>query len=181
MRKELKDLYTDHANMRVLLQLLESEMERYRNGVVPDFELLQSMINDIVVFQSLAHHPKEDLVFHRLLQRDPLSAEATLDLLTDHARLAVLSRRFAAALSDVASGVELPRSWFDQLLFEFVAAVRSHMEMEEKEFFPRAKDHLTDADWSEIDAIVERIKGLRISTTVADTQLWLRSPNSRKQ
>src|SRR5215475_7462378 len=112
MRKELQDLYTDHANMRVLLNLLESEMHRYRNGGVPDFELLHNMMNDIVEFQNLVHHPKEDLVYSRLLQRDPESADAVLDLLTDHAHLAMVSRRFIVALNDVANGVEMPRGWF---------------------------------------------------------------------
>jgi hemerythrin-like domain-containing protein len=175
MSKGLEELYTDHANIRAVLQLLESEMERYRIAGVPDVELLQSMMNDIVVFQNLVHHSKEDLVLDRLIQRDPASAESILDLLTDHARLGMVSHRFAAALSDVSNDIELPRGWLDQLLSEYVTALRSHMEMEEKEFFPRAADHLTDADWREIDAMIESIKGLRISTTVAETQLWLGS------
>src|SRR5574342_144411 len=116
MSKGLEELYSDHANLRVLLQFLGAEMERYRNGAVPDFELLQTMLNDLVIFQNLVHHPKEDLVFDRLMQRDPSSAETILDLFTDHARLGVRSRRFTAALADVANGVDLPRSWFDQLL-----------------------------------------------------------------
>ena len=173
MDKGLEELYADHANMRVLLQLLESEMERYRNGAVPDFKLLQSIVNDIAVFQSLVHHPKEDLIYERLIKRDPTSVEPILDFMTDHARLALLSRRFAAALSDVANKVEVPRGWFDQLLADCVTAMRSHMEIEEKEFFPRAADCLTDEDWREVDDMVEKIKALRIATTVGETKLWL--------
>ena len=173
MGKGLEELYADHANVRVLLQLPESEMERYRNGAVPDFELLHSIVNDIAVFQNLVHHPREDLVYERLIRRDPTSVEPILDLLTDHARLALLSHRFAAALSDVANSVEVPRGWFDQLLSDCIMALRSHMDMEEKKFFPRAADHLTDEDWHEIDDMVEKIKALRISTTVGETQLWL--------
>jgi hemerythrin-like domain-containing protein len=181
MSNGLEELYSDHANMRLLLQLLEAEMQRYRNGAVPDFELLQSILEDLIVFQNLIHHAKEDLVFQRLMQRDPAGTENILDLLTDHARLAIVSRRFAAALSDVASGVELPRDWFDQLLSEYVTAVRSHMDSEEKVFFLQAADHLTDADWSEIDAMMGKIKGLRISATIADAQLWLRDRTSESR
>ena len=79
MSKGLEELFTDHANMRVLLQMLEHELDRYRDGKTPDFELLQSMINDIIVFQNLVHHPKEDLVFARLIQREPIGAEPILD------------------------------------------------------------------------------------------------------
>jgi hypothetical protein len=40
---------------------------------------------------------------------------------------------------------------------------------------PRAAaDHLTDEDWHEIDDMVEKIEALRISTTVGETQLWLK-------
>jgi hemerythrin-like domain-containing protein len=95
MSKGLEELFTDHANMRVLLQMLECELDRYRDGKTPDFELLQSMINDITIFQNLVHHPKEDLVFARLIQREPIGAEPILDLLTDHARLAIVSRTVA--------------------------------------------------------------------------------------
>ena len=173
MSKGLEELYTDHANMRVLLQMLERELDRYRDGKIPDFELLQSMINDIIVFQNLVHHPKEDLVFARLIQREPIGAEPILDLLTDHARLAVVSRRFVVALHDIASGIEVRRDWFDQLLSEFLTAIRSHMNLEERKFFPRAADCLSDEDWLEIDAMMDKIKGLRISATIAETKLWL--------
>jgi hemerythrin-like domain-containing protein len=174
MSKGLEELYSDHANMRVLLELLESEIARYGNGEVPDFELLRSMLEDLIVFQNLVHHAKEDLVFDRLIERDPAGAETILDLLTDHALLGIVSRRFAAALSDVANNVELPREWFDQLLSEYLTAVRLHMEIEEKEFLVRAANHLTDADWLEIDAMIGKIKGVRISATIADAQLWLK-------
>ena len=78
--------------------------------------------------------------------------------------------------ADVANGVDLPRSWFDQLLTEYVTAVQLHMETEEKEFFPRAADHLTDEDWYEIDAMIDKIKGMRISKTIVETRLWLGAP-----
>lgn len=158
MSKGLEALYGDHENMRLLLRLLEAEMEHYRAGGIPDFELLHSIMDYTLLIPNLIHHPKEDLVFQHLIQRHPASAEAILDLLTEHARLGVLTRRIAAALRNVAADVELPRAWLEDLLSEYVTAMRSHMEIEEREFFPRAADHLTDLDWAQIDAATATLK-----------------------
>jgi hemerythrin-like domain-containing protein len=176
MSNGLEGLYADHANMRALLQLLESELARYRDKGKADFELLQSMMDDIVLFQNLVHHPKEDLVFARLIERDRTSAEAILGLFTEHARLAVLTHRFMMVLRDVAAGAELPRGWFEQLLSDYVSALQTHMEVEEKDFFPQAADRLTDVDWSEVDTLVEKIKGPRIDNTLAEAQRWQECP-----
>ena len=173
MSKELEDLCTDHANMRALLQILESELERYRAGQRADFELLESKVNEAVLFQNLVHHEKEDLVFKRLIQRDPDGAEEILGLLTDHARLALITRRLTSALSKVASGIQVPRGWIEQLLLDYVTTTRLHMDMEEKKFFPRAADNLTDGDWHEIDAITERIKGEFLQPFWRSLAMWV--------
>jgi hemerythrin-like domain-containing protein len=121
----------------------------------------------------VVHHAREDLVFARLIQRNPASAEDVLDLLTEHAQLAVLTHRFTSTLGQVQAGVELPRNWFDQVLSDYVIAMRSHMEIEEKEFFPRAADELTDVDWAEIDAMMEQIKGPSLADTIEEALVWL--------
>jgi len=166
MGNALEKLYADHGKMRLQLQFLDAEVTRRRKREVSDLELLRSTMNDTIMFQNLIHHPKEDLVYARLLQRDPASVDAILDVLTDHAQLAIASRRFTIALSDMATGVKLPRGRFDQLFSEFVTAVQVHMNREESEFFPRAADRLTDVDWCEIDATIERIKGREITAKV---------------
>ena len=176
MSNGLEGLYADHANMRALLQLLDSELTRYRDQGKADFELLQSMMDDVVLFQNLVHHPKEDLVLARLMERDPRSAEAILGLFTEHAKLAVLTHRFMMILRDVGAGAELPRGWFEQLLSDYVSAVQAHMEMEEKDFFPQAADRLTDKDWQEVDALVEKLRGPRIAKTLAEARQWLEQP-----
>ncbi len=176
MSKGLEGLYGDHENMRLLLRLLEAEMEHYRAGGILDFELLHSIMDYTLLIPNLIHHPKEDLVFQHLIQRHPASAEAILDLLTEHARLGVLTRRIAAALRNVAADVELPRAWLEELLSEYVSAMRSHMEIEEREFFPRAADHLTDLDWAEIDAAAATLKDPVFGGTAEETygRLWAR-------
>jgi hemerythrin-like domain-containing protein len=173
MSDGLEGLYADHANMKALLRLLESELIRYRENGKADFELLQSMMDDVILFQNLFHHPKEDLVFARLMVRHQASAEAVLSVFTEHAKLAVVTHRFAMALRAVGAGAELPRGWFEELWSDYVSFVRGHMEAEEKDLFPRAADRLTNLDWQEVDALVEKLKGPHIAKTLAEAEQWL--------
>ena len=75
-------------------------------------------------------------------------------MLTDHARLGALTRRFAAALRNVAHDVELPRDLFEGVAREYLEETRRHMELEETEFFPRALLRLESEDWAEIEAAI---------------------------
>jgi hemerythrin-like domain-containing protein len=154
MSQVLEQLRRDHGDMRRLLQIIEEQMVLYRSGGVLDFDLLQAVMEYTLHFPHLVHHPKEDLVFKRLLQRDPASAEEILDLLTDHARLGALTRRFAVALHNVARDVELPRDLFEGIARRYVDDTRRHMELEEQDFFPRALLRLGSEDWAEIDAAI---------------------------
>ena len=156
MVQVIDQLARDHRNMRLLLDIIEAEMERYGEGRSPDFELLQMTARYILDYPDLIHHPKEDMVFARLIERDPGAREAMSDLIADHRRLAEVTRRFAATIDDAARDVELPRVWLATLVQEFLHANRTHMQAEERHFLPRAMAHLTESDWSEID---ERISG----------------------
>jgi len=156
MVQVIDQLGRDHRNMRLLLDLVEAEMEAYRTGGVADFELLEMIGRYILDYPDLIHHPREDLVFERLLQRDPGARETVGDLVADHRRLAQVTQRFAAAVAEAARDVELPRAWLEGLLHEFLQASRAHMQAEERNFLPRAMAHLTDEDWAAID---ERLAG----------------------
>jgi hemerythrin-like domain-containing protein len=124
-------------------------------------------------YPDLVHHPKEDLVFERLVMRDPEAGAVVGDLVKDHRRLSELTRRFAAAISNAARDVELPREWLDSLTKEYLLANRMHMEMEEKHFLPRAMAMLTDEDWAAIDERVAHTDDPVFGKKVAATYLSL--------
>ena len=168
MSQVLEQLRLDHGRMRQLLRIIEEQLALYRSGVAPDFDILGQIIEYTLNFPDLVHHPKEDLVYNRLLQRDPASAEGILDLFTDHARLGVLTRRFAAALRNVTRDVELPRDLFEGVAREYLEEMRRHMAIEETEFFPRALLRLESEDWAEIDAAITSPEDPLFGTRLAD-------------
>lgn len=152
MMQVLDQIQRDHRNMRLLLELVEEQMDAYHDGRVPDFELLRSIAEYTLHYPDLFHHPKEELVLERLLARDPAAKAAVGDLAQEHKHLAELTRRFAVAMANAARDVEIPRAWLEGLAKEYLAANLEHMQLEETQFLPRARAVLTDEDWAEIDA-----------------------------
>ncbi|MGD9741079.1 MAG: hemerythrin domain-containing protein [Dongiaceae bacterium] len=150
----IDQLQLDHRNMRLLLEIIEEQVDLYGAGTTPDFELMEQIIDYTLHYPNLIHHPREDLLFRRLLADDPDSARFIGDLVEDHVELAALTQRFAAALHNVARDVELPREWFETLVRNYIAMTRRHMEAEERSLFPRLLATLQDSDWASLDHLV---------------------------
>lgn len=173
MVQVIEQLSRDHRNMRLLLDIIEEETNAYRGGGVLDFDLLRMIADYILHYPNLIHHPKEDLVFERLIVRDPEAKTLIGDLVEEHRRLSELTRRFASAISNAARDVELPREWLDALTREYLLANRTHMQTEEKHFLPRAMAMLADEDWAAIDKRVTRTDDPVFGEKVADAYLLL--------
>jgi len=156
MPKILDDLHDDHMNMARLYDLIGRELGVFTAGGLPDYELVQKILDYCLAYPDHCHHPKEDLVFAKLKARRPRVAEDIGDLQDEHRKLAALTRRFATALANVLEDEQLPRDWFIDLANDFLSFSRRHMQMEEVLFFPAARKHLTSADWALLEAAVER-------------------------
>ena len=152
----LDQLQVDHRNMRQLLLILDEELEAYRTRGSADFDLMKQILEYTLHYPSLIHHPREEALFRRLLERDPASKAMVGDLTKEHEELARLTHRFAAALHNVAHDVELPRAAFHKLADEYVMRSRHHMETEEKKFFPRIVAVFGEADWADFDELVAK-------------------------
>jgi len=173
MIRVMDQLNRDHRNLRLLLDIVEEEMDDYRDGRVPDFDLMRMIAEYTLHYPDLVHHPKEDLVFARLVRRDPEARAAIGDLVEEHKHLAGLSRQYAAAVSNAARDVQLPREWLHTLATQFLSANRQHMEAEDKRLFPRAMAVLTDEDWADIDKFLADRDDPVFGARVEDAYLFL--------
>lgn len=157
MARTIEELEIDHRNMRQLLAVIEEEMGAYERGSVPDFDLLDLILDYILNYPDISHHPREDAIYAILMRRDPVGATAVGNLMEEHRHLSTLTHRLAAAVANVERDIEVPRDWLDGLVREYLARNRAHMQAEEQHFFPRALAALSDADWAEIDAKLHRL------------------------
>ena len=147
-------LRQEHRNLARLLKALEHQLAVFDRGDTPDYEVFSGVLDYCRSYSDRYHHPKEDLVFERLRQRDPAAAAAFGDLEAEHAALAELTGRLSAAVSSVLAEAEISRAGFDALARDFLAHYWAHMRKEEEVFFPAALEALSAEDWKELDGRV---------------------------
>lgn len=147
-----RQLVIDHRNMARLLDVLQNEMEDYRQSRHADFAILSMLLDYILNFPELRHHPRENVIFERVKRRDAGASKAIEDLLLEHKDLAALTRKLSAAIHNLHLEVEMPRPWFEDLVKTYIRRNREHMAKEEETFFPLALKTLSAADWQEFDA-----------------------------
>lgn len=152
MPETIRLLRQEHANMAKLLDALERQIAVFDRGELPDYDIVEGVIDYCLAYPDLFHHPKEDLVYRRMQAREPAAAEAVGDLLSEHERLAALTRRLTEAVQNVLLEATVSRDAVDKVAREFLDAYRKHISMEEAAFFPAAIAALSEADWRELDA-----------------------------
>jgi hemerythrin-like domain-containing protein len=166
MPEILAQLQIDHRNMRQLLHVLEEELQAYGSRGSTDFDLMKQILEYTLHYPNLIHHPREEALFRRLLERDPASKVMVGDLTKEHEDLSRLTHRFAAALHNVAHDVEVPRALFSKLADEYVWRSMGHMDTEEQKFFPRLIAMFSDKDWADFDGLAARGYDPLFGTTI---------------
>ena len=117
-----------------------------------DQAFLGSVFDYFEQFVDDCHHPKEDDYLFRLLRQRSPAAAAVLDRLeADHRDAPANLKALRDKLAQAAGG-QLPVADLAEALRGYLAGLKEHVRIEEKEIFPLATAALTAADWQEIDA-----------------------------
>jgi hemerythrin-like domain-containing protein len=104
------------------------------------------------------HHPREDLAFARLKERDP-AMEAVLDeLIAQHAALKRAGDALSGTLDDIVNGSITSRAKLEVPARAYLELLRDHMRREEGAVLPRVASLLRPRDWSAIDAEVRHVE-----------------------
>lgn len=144
-------LSREHANITVLLKTLDENIRRFERGERIDFDVLSAIAEYFLSFPDLYHHPKEDLIFAKLRERDPAACALIGNLREEHEEIARRTREFADGINAVLSEAQVPRESFCRWARNFMEQQRNHLVMEEKNFFPAARAALTAEDWEELE------------------------------
>jgi hemerythrin-like domain-containing protein len=148
----IDSLRRDHADMELLLKVLEQEIAVFDRPDRPDFDIIQGVLAYFRSYPAQCHHPKEDLLFAKLRARDPEGAAGINDIEAEHGQAARRLERFARLVDDVLDDQPIARGVLDTAVHEFVEHERRHMELEERELLPNALASLHAEDWADLDA-----------------------------
>lgn len=151
MSQVMDKLHADHINTTKLLDLLSRQLDVLHEGGTPDFVMLIDLMHYMTNYSGLLHHPKEDLVFTRMVERDPGTRQVVDGLLEEHRTLARIGEQFLGNLRGAVSELLVDREALERQGREYVRILRGHLDREESDAFPKARALLTDDDWVEIE------------------------------
>ena len=158
MHKTLTQWHADHVNFAKLLNLVEVELARFHDGGSPQYDLMLDIMYYMTHYPDVVHHPKEDLVFARIKERDETAAARIDELTHQHGRLKRLGERLLHDLDDIVNGTITSRERVEADARDYVASFRAHMRTEEQDVLPLAARLLHDRDWAAIGAAVRHIE-----------------------
>jgi len=162
----LERLNQDHKHLALVLDLLEKLLDLFHEGEEPDYELICEMLEYMENYEDQVHHPSEDLIFERMKARG--SHHSVIDvLMKQHSVLGELTRYFRQSLEGIVHEEVLRRDQVEAQGRDLVETLRNHLNLEEGEAFPLAREVLTDADWEELE---------REASAVADPVFGDRDP-----
>jgi hemerythrin-like domain-containing protein len=171
--------HADHVNFARLLDVLEEQVEVFGAGDTPGYDLMLDIVYYMTHYSDVVHHPKEDLVFDRVAQRNPALAVTVRALADEHAALKEAGERLARELDDVLNGSLEPRERVQRLAREYVGLMRGHMNVEEAQVFPVARQLLTQADWIALTPVMPDVPDPLFGPTIETRYAALRDQIER--
>ncbi|MBZ0132909.1 MAG: hemerythrin domain-containing protein [Rhodocyclaceae bacterium] len=151
MKNEIARLRMEHGNFRKLLDLLEAQLYLFHKGEQPDYSLMTDILHYMTHYPDGFHHPKEDVIFSYLLERDPGAAPSVEELARQHHVIAESGARLHENLQSVIAGTMMPRKMVEAPGLQYVTYYRTHMDTEESDLFLLAERLLRDDDWKKIN------------------------------
>lgn len=108
------------------------------------------------------HHEDEERdLFPTLTAHDPALTPVLRDLAADHAHMESVWRRLRSALAQVDTGGPALDT---ALVEEFTALYRAHIEREEREIFPRARQLLGPAEMAALAQGMAQRRGIKLDS-----------------
>jgi hemerythrin-like domain-containing protein len=149
--------HSEHVNFASLLDLLEVHLDRFHRGEAPDYELMLDVMFYMTHYPDVLHHPKEDLAFARIAERDSAARPIVEKLTEQHSVLKRDGNALVIALDDIVNGSVTSREHVEAPGRAYVAAFRRHMNIEEAEILPLAAKLLDRDDWTAIQTAIGQL------------------------
>ncbi len=145
-------LREDHAGLSRVLREIDAQQSALRTTPETARPVLVEAMRYILVYQHSVHHPREDLLFARIRDREPMLYRNMHRLVMEHRigqeRAEALARDLARAKPEQLRGKTGVR--LSKQLQDYVRHTRGHMRREEAVFYTGSARVLKASDWAAI-------------------------------
>jgi len=148
MSDPLAGWQNEHLRFGHLLDLLEAQVEAFRRGEHPNYDLMADIVFYLRTFADSVHHPREDAAFARLVRHEPALADVVNRLKQEHRMIATAGEELLRHLEEATGDILAPRTVLEAAADRYLVYYRNHIATEERELMPRAANMLTPEDWA---------------------------------
>jgi hemerythrin-like domain-containing protein len=150
----LAEWHDEHVRFIRLLDILGKQLAAFHAGEDPDYELMRDIVQYLQHFADRFHHPRENVAFSRLAERDPGMGMAVSRLLQEHRVIAKGGEELMRHLDEIEADVMVSRAAVEAAVATYLVYYRHHLGTEEAQIIPRAAALLTPEDWAAVAAAV---------------------------
>lgn len=169
----IEKLRDEHANMRRVLMLVRHQLNLLDGHGKPDLVLLANALYYMRKFPSAVHHPKEDLIFGKLLDAGaPVKTEVE-QIRAQHGEIYTLEDHLIELVLGLQAGGRELQSRLLELGRHYLETQARHVEIEERILFPTAAEFLKQKDWKEIQRKSDNIEDPLFGANVAERYQYL--------
>lgn len=142
----IESLHVDHRNLGKLLSLLEANLHTLQSDDDPDYSLMLDIIEYVDSYPDVFHHPREDLLFQRAIERDSSVKKEVQPALEQHAQLKKSTRRLLDSLNALLNDAVLDKHLLMDAIHDYIVSQRAHIALEEGSIYPHIERLLTPED-----------------------------------
>jgi len=146
--------HADHVNFARLLDLLDEQVGAFHRGESVNYALMGDILYYLRNFSDRVHHPREDVAYARLVERDPDIRLVVNRLLQEHRVIATAGDELLNRVNEAAGDVLTPRAALEAATATYLVYYRHHLSTEERDVMPRVAQMLTEQDWAAVAATV---------------------------
>jgi hemerythrin-like domain-containing protein len=151
MPEIIKQLQDDHHNIARLLGVLQEQTTHLEAGEYTDLQLIADIMHYFVNYPDIQHHPREDLIFASIREKEPGVTELIDELYREHQTIADDSMRIYEEIKQLQGNAIFSREKIVTDLKNYISTYYLHLEKEEGSLFSLAMNVLTEDDWKMID------------------------------
>ncbi len=143
----------EHRYMNRVFDAFKEQLEILDDGARPDYELMAGVILYMGRFPDKSHHPREDLIFRKLMECDEDLRSDVEAVFVQHETLALKGRTLLKNLNEMSE--DASEEQLKSLRFrcvDYQEIYEKHMDFEEMKLFPLLETILTDEDWDDVSA-----------------------------
>ena len=146
--------HAEHRHFSRLLDLLEQQVAAFHDDDGPNYELMLDVVNYLRYFPDRFHHPREDVAFTRMAERDPSIKPLVAQLLQEHRVIAAAGTELLKYLEQVVEDVMIERAKVEAAAATYLVYYRRHLALEDGDLIARAEKLLTSEDWDAVAVAV---------------------------